>query len=894
MKLPDLLSRIDAVDERDGWLAPCPSHSDSRASLRIAVSDAGKVLLKCRAGCSTVAIVKALGMSMRELATMEPGDVPTTRRATSALPATPGDIARLALRVNGYAQGATSPAADGARAYAKTRFGITADDFTRLGLGYADDIRSPKDSGTPRLVVPFRDPDGVARNFQGRALAAELPEGVVRWLGPKSPEGGSWAKTGYFPGNGLRPEVLICEGPGDALTGAGLGYDTIGIAGASHAENPAIIAEVASWVGDRVAVIAGDGDEAGRRFATRLAEGLLAEGVAVRELHLDDGLDLTDWRAKRGPAMAASVGRAIAAAELRQPAAKRASEPEAPEEAPKTRKASPRAPKAPKPAPDDSPGTKPLSGLAPRDIVAAILSRYEFARTPEGGIVTIERDENGAGIAEEVSDLPATIARMVWDEAKESLKPTEMSSAKTTLTAIANSAPVRPAPLRSFEARDGIYVDLGRDDGRIVYVSADGWEVLPARSQDAPAFRRTRATEPLPIPVRGGTRDVLREVLGFTPDDPTWRLVYGWLVGALFEATSRPVLWVSGPQGSGKSTRARMVKSVLDPALGPTGREGALGAAPTGDERDDTTSASGQFVPSWDNISSVHTATSDWFCTLVTGAATARRRLYTDGDMYIQRIRRTGVATSIAMPLGLRPDALERLVVVEFERVPMERRQTEGSVWREFLDAHPVILGALLDDLVGVLANLHEASRQGIALPRMADYAEHLIALDLHVGLDPRSEASYAGAYIASVREAIASRASDEPLVAALVKLASTRKGYGYRWEGTATELRDALADDRPGDPSEWWPSGPAQLSAEVLKHTEACRALGLQVERIKSNGARRVVLTWHGDPADAPEDEPEEDAPKLARATPAPEAVSPHDTPTHTLGGASLDDLPF
>jgi len=316
MQLPDLLTRLDAVEEGDGWLATCPAHADSHESLRIAVSDkSGNVLLKCRAGCSTADVVKGLGMSMRDLATMGAGDTAPERRAIStALPATPAAIASLAMRLDGYAEALVGPhdpetipeSVYEAARYATDRFGVMLPDIERLGLGYVDDI-----GGGPRLVVPFRTPEGVARNFQARALE---PDAAVRWLGPKSPEGGSWSKLGYFHGAAGWPEVLICEGPGDALTGVALGYDTIGIAGASHAGNPAIVDEVASWVGHREAVIAGDGDPAGRRFAAQLAEGLAARDVRVRVLHVRDGYDLTDWRADDRDGFARSVIRAIAEA----------------------------------------------------------------------------------------------------------------------------------------------------------------------------------------------------------------------------------------------------------------------------------------------------------------------------------------------------------------------------------------------------------------------------------------------------------------------------------------------------------------------------------------------------------------------------------------------------
>ncbi|MEO2133349.1 MULTISPECIES: phage/plasmid primase, P4 family [unclassified Microbacterium] len=313
--LSDLLDRLGGVEETpDGYLATCPAHADSHASLRVTTGDKGNVLVACRAGCKTPDVMAALGMTMRDLARLGVGDdVPKAKRATAALPATPAAIASLAMRLDGYAAAlignplaGESPVAE-AYAYASDRFGLAPEDMTRLGLGYVDDI-----GGGPRLVVPFRTPEGVARNFQARALEADA---AVRWQGPKSPEGGSWSPLGWFPGESGWPEVLVCEGPGDALTGAALGYDTIGIAGASRVGNPAIIDEVAAWIGDREAVVAGDGDPAGRRFSATLAKGLADRDIRVRVLNVGDGLDLTDWRAQNPGAFAREVIRAIAAAE---------------------------------------------------------------------------------------------------------------------------------------------------------------------------------------------------------------------------------------------------------------------------------------------------------------------------------------------------------------------------------------------------------------------------------------------------------------------------------------------------------------------------------------------------------------------------------------------------
>jgi putative DNA primase/helicase len=227
---------------------------------------------------------------MHDLATMTPGDVDIDPVVSAPVPAAPTAIARLAVTLDGYEDalhGNVSEAAERAIAYAITRFGLSRSDIGRLGLGYSDE-------DTPRLVVPFRTPDGIARNYQGRALD---PNATVRWLGPHSPQGGSWSPLGYFHGAaGTWSEVIITEGPGDALTVAAAGFDAIAVAGASRVNNPAIVGEIAAWLGDRSAIVAGDADQAGRRFTSTLVRELTKLGKHVMTLELANEQDINDWR----------------------------------------------------------------------------------------------------------------------------------------------------------------------------------------------------------------------------------------------------------------------------------------------------------------------------------------------------------------------------------------------------------------------------------------------------------------------------------------------------------------------------------------------------------------------------------------------------------------------
>jgi hypothetical protein len=74
MTLEALLSKLCAVrPEGNGWKALCPAHADKNPSLSIRQAD-GKTLIHCHAGCSTEAVLTALGMEVRDLFEDERGE----------------------------------------------------------------------------------------------------------------------------------------------------------------------------------------------------------------------------------------------------------------------------------------------------------------------------------------------------------------------------------------------------------------------------------------------------------------------------------------------------------------------------------------------------------------------------------------------------------------------------------------------------------------------------------------------------------------------------------------------------------------------------------------------------------------------------------------------------
>ncbi len=55
-------------------MARCPEHDDREPSLSVKTAGDGRVLLNCFAGCATEDVVERLGLRMRDLFPVDPGD----------------------------------------------------------------------------------------------------------------------------------------------------------------------------------------------------------------------------------------------------------------------------------------------------------------------------------------------------------------------------------------------------------------------------------------------------------------------------------------------------------------------------------------------------------------------------------------------------------------------------------------------------------------------------------------------------------------------------------------------------------------------------------------------------------------------------------------------------
>jgi hypothetical protein len=235
-----------------GWLAFCPAHEDrAKPSLSVTV-EGSRLLVHCFVGCTPEAIVRALGLRMRDLFLDGAGTAP--REDTGEPVDAPSHASRVVATYDYRDE-------QGDRLYQVLRF-------------------------EPKAFRPRR-PDGRWGLGDARRVLYRLPDlaGQAR--------------------------SVLCEGEKDVEALWALGIPATTSPGGASGWRDEYAAQLVA-AGVREVVILPDHDEAGERYAAAVARACLAQGLGVKLVRLPDlplKGDVSDWLANggTGPALTALI-----------------------------------------------------------------------------------------------------------------------------------------------------------------------------------------------------------------------------------------------------------------------------------------------------------------------------------------------------------------------------------------------------------------------------------------------------------------------------------------------------------------------------------------------------------------------------------------------------------
>jgi len=407
-------------------------------------------------------------------------------------------------------------------------------------------------------------------------------------------------------------------------------------------------------------------------------------------------------------------------------------------------------------------------------------------------------------------------------------------------------------PAREVFSRVGVdgnhlYLNLGNPAGQFVRITAAEWTL---GCQPPIPFVLRSGQAPLPIPVRDGSIQELKPFVNVASEEE-FRLLVFWLLAGFRTQGPFPFLELTGGPGSGKTTLARVLLSLLDPS------NSGLRSAPH-QRRDFAVSTRSTWVISFDNLRQFEPWLSDSLCCLSTGSAIAYRKLYTDSEETAFTCQRPALWTGIS-PVASAPDLLDRTITLRLPGIQARRREAE--FWSDFEAARPRILGALLDAVVGALAAL--PSVRLVNPPRLADFAAWSTAAEQALGWE---SGAFQTAYRYSRAEARATALEACPISQTLIQFLQGQEGK--TWEGTAAKLLEILNERRVAAEkrtpssgrivSSEWPPNPRAMSSTLQRIAPMLEEAGLVCQQLPRQAERRRWrLTLHPLPQGQPDEAP-------------------------------------
>ena len=495
---------------------------------------------------------------------------------------------------------------------------------------------------------------------------------------------------------------------------------------------------------------------------------------------------------------------------------------------------------AKKPPPPKSSNQKKTRAKSAASVLTSFGREAELFRTPDGDglFATFPVDGHRETAAIRSRAFTGWLRRAFWNKTKTPPGQQAVADAVASLEAVAQfDGEERPVFTRVAGVDGKVYLDLADAAWRVVEVDRDGWRVVT--NADV-RFRRRKGMLALPAPTAGGSLSDLRQFINAPEDqadgDEAWTLITAWLVGTLKPSGPYPLLILGGEQASGKSTTAKMLRSLVDPSLA------MLRALPR-DERDFIVSASSSWLVAFDNLSYVSDWLSDALCRLATGGGFASRQLYSDDEEALFDIVRPGLINGIG-DLASRPDLVDRALVATLPR--LRTVKTEAGLWADFFKARPRILGGLLDAVAAALRNRDQVDTT--ALPRMADFALWIRAAEHEPadGADAKSEVfawnvgTFDKVYATNRKSQISVSLEADIIAMSVLKMLEDRPSHQF--DGTATELLALLPSYTPEQTvkSKDWPKTPRALSGRLRRIAAFLRSDDVDV-RFSQEGHSRT-----------------------------------------------------
>ena len=429
--------------------------------------------------------------------------------------------------------------------------------------------------------------------------------------------------------------------------------------------------------------------------------------------------------------------------------------------------------------------TRQMTAAAPRadddfDALMALARQGKLLRDErDRGHLAWDNAEARLVLAIRSEEFASFLTQQFYQDHQRQPKPRSLAAAISVLDGQAKFLPDTTfLHLRRGADGSAIWLDLAQSEGEAVRIDEKGWETV---AHPPVYFLRSRLQNPLPAPEVFHDPRVLQALFGIENKDE-FMLILAWLLTAYIPRMPAPILALVGPQGSGKTTLARILRNLIDP------HQAELLSMPN--ERDLALALEHQAVLVLDNLGQLSAQQSNRLCRAVTGFGYLKTRGHHAGEAEVIGTRRPIIITGLDLPSHA-PDWLDRTVAIRLETRPPEMCAQEMRIMNKFRADQGKMLGLVLE-LLSRSLTAHRKLPQMYNFPRMADYAAIGMALMTVFHQPPEQFLRILAANAGQLNHELLNQ---DPTALALQAFMSDKS----EWSGSIADLAQQLTEPRGG-----------------------------------------------------------------------------------------------